>query len=98
MSCMERTMTPDQCPVCGAEVPTGARACPECGSDEKTGWSDRARYDEIGVPDDESFSYDEFVKREFGGEKPKRKNQTVWIVAAILVLLAFAYMIFGRAF
>ena len=32
------------CPICGADVPIKARACPECGSDEKTGWSEAAKY------------------------------------------------------
>jgi hypothetical protein len=84
--------SPEECPVCGADVPRGARACPECGSDERTGWSDRARYDNLGVPDDEeSFSYEEFVKREFGGEEPPRKGQTLWIVVGVVLLLAFAW-------
>lgn len=87
---------PDLCPVCGAEVPEGARACPECGSDEKTGWSEGAKYDSLGIPHDESFSYDDFVKREFGGAKPRRKNQALWVAVAFGILLAFAYMLFGR--
>ncbi len=61
-------MTPEFCPICGAEVPPNAKACPECGSDEETGWSERAREQELGLPDGE-FNYEEFVKEEFGGEK-----------------------------
>jgi predicted nucleic acid-binding Zn ribbon protein len=80
---------PDICPVCGAEVPERARACPECGADEKTGWSERARYDELGIPDD-SFNYGDFVDREFGGKKPKRKLGWLWFLVAFLLLLAFA--------
>jgi len=60
---------PELCPHCGAEVPPGAKACPECGSDEQTGWSEQARYDGLDLPDDK-FDYNEFVKREFGDEKP----------------------------
>ena len=37
------------CPNCGAEVPLGALACPECGSDEKTGWSEEANYQDLGL-------------------------------------------------
>jgi hypothetical protein len=89
---------PDQCPVCGADVPDGARACPECGSDEKTGWSDRAKYDSLGIPDDEPFDYNEFTKREFGGAQPRRKNQALWISVAVAILFAFAYMLFRGLF
>jgi hypothetical protein len=80
---------PDICPVCGADVPSRARACPECGADEQTGWSEKARYDELGIPDD-SFDYDEFVQREFQGKSPKRKLQWLWFFAALLVIVAFA--------
>ena len=81
--------TPDFCPMCGTEVPERACACPECGADEKTGWSERARYHELGIPDD-SFDYKDFVEREFNGKKPKRKLGWLWFVAALLLLLAFA--------
>lgn len=79
-------MTPDVCPNCGAEVPHGAKACPECGSDEETGWSEKARYDNLNLPD-ENFDYDDFVKREFG-EKPTspRGLHLFWWVVAVLVI------------
>src|ERR1043165_782885 len=82
---------PDICPNCGAEVPERARACPECGADEKTGWSEKARYDELGIPDD-SFDYGEFVEREFGGKEPKRKLGWLWAVVAVLVMIGFGMM------
>src|SRR4051812_28311870 len=38
--------SPETCPVCGAAVPTGARACKECGTDERAGWDEeKTRYD-----------------------------------------------------
>jgi predicted nucleic acid-binding Zn ribbon protein len=80
--------TPDMCPVCGTEVPERARACPECGADEKTGWSERARYDDLGIPDD-SFDYEDFVEREFEGKKSKRKLTWLWFLIALLLVLAF---------
>ena len=58
-------MSPEICPNCGADVPRGARSCPECGADEKTGWSDSATADRLGIPDD-NFDYDKFVQEEFG--------------------------------
>lgn len=80
-------MPPDICPTCGAEVPPRARACPECGADEQTGWSEQARYDSLGIPDEE-FDYNEFVQNEFEGKKPRRKNQTLWFVVAVILLIA----------
>jgi uncharacterized OB-fold protein len=75
-----------ECPNCGAEVPKGARACPECGSDEQTGWSEAAQTGGLDLPD-ETFDYDEFVKREFTPEGPIRRGlHWIWWVVAIIVL------------
>ena len=82
-------MSPDICPVCGADVPPNAKACPGCGADDKTGWSEKARYDELGIPDDEEkFDYDDFVKREFDGKKPKQKMELIWVIVAILLVVS----------
>ena len=81
-------MTPEICPNCGADVPRNAKACPECGSDEKTGWSERAAGDNLGLPDDE-FDYDDFVKREFGEKKPMPHGIAgYWWLVAVGLLLA----------
>ena len=61
-------MPPEICPNCGADVPRKARACPECGADEATGWSEEARASGLDLPD-ESFDYDDFVKRQFGEKR-----------------------------
>ncbi len=46
------------CPVCGAEVRSGALSCKECGSDDKTGWSPATEYDALDLPDrDEPVDY-----------------------------------------
>ena len=85
-------MTPELCPNCGAEVPRNAKACPECGSDERTGWSETAKADALGLPD-ENFDYDDFVKREFGGAKTvPRGIHWFWWVIAVLVLGAFLFL------
>jgi hypothetical protein len=78
---------PETCPNCGAEVPHHAKACPECGSDEETGWSEQARYDSLDLPD-ENFNYEEFTRREFGGEKvvPRGLHWFWWLVAVLLLL------------
>ncbi len=78
-------MSPETCPNCGADVPPGAKACPECGSDEQTGWSDRARAQDLDLPDD-NFDYDEFVQREFGKEAPARIHWFWWAIAVVVVI------------
>ena len=80
-------MSPDICPNCGAEVPLGAKACPECGSDEKTGWSMKARSDHLDLPE-EDFDYEDFVKREFGGERivPRGIHWFWWLVTILVVV------------
>jgi hypothetical protein len=76
------------CPNCGAVVPPKAKACPECGSCEETGWSEEASSSGLDLPDDE-FNYDEFVKKEFGGQSPKPRGISwFWWVIGILVLAA----------
>lgn len=79
----------DSCPHCGADLPDGAEVCRECGSDGTTGWSEQARNDSLGLPD-ENFDYADFVKREFGEEKIKRRGlRWFWWVVAVLLLLVF---------
>lgn len=80
---------PETCPNCGAAVPAKSRACPECGADEQTGWSEAARTDGLDLPD-ENFSYDDFVKREFGSPSPLPQGiHWFWWVIGLLVLGAF---------
>jgi hypothetical protein len=87
-------MPPAVCPNCGADVPPNARACPECGADEKTGWSEEAKYDHLDLPE-ENFDYDDFVKREFGKESVRPRGlHWFWWVVGILVLAAFAWFVF----
>lgn len=85
-------MPPDICPNCGAEVPQGTQACPECGSDERTGWSEQARSDNLNLPD-EHFDYDDFVQREFEGRRiiPRGIHWFWWIIA-ILVTASLVYL------
>lgn len=82
-------MPPKICPNCGAEVPHKARACPECGADEKTGWSDEAYASGLDLPD-ETFDYNDFVKREFGGKSPvPRGIHWFWWIVALVLATAF---------
>jgi hypothetical protein len=84
-------MTPEVCPNCGAEVPPKARACPECGSDEETGWSENARAQQLGIPDDK-FDYDEFVKQEFGVGNQARPRGISWLWWCVAVLLVIVFL------
>ena len=82
-------MAPEICPNCGADVPRKARACPECGANEQTGWSEAARTDGLDLPD-ENFDYNDFVKRELGGESPvPRGIHWFWWVIALVVVVVF---------
>ncbi len=87
-------MPPEICPHCGAEVPPNAKACPACGSDEQTGWSEKARYDSLDLPE-ENFDYDDFVKREFKGEKPVPRgiHWFWWLVALLLIGLVLLWFL-----
>ena len=85
-------MPPEICPNCGAKVPRNAKACPECGSDEQTGWSEESHVDGLDLPD-ESFDYEDFVKREFEGKSPvPRGMHWFWWLVAVIILGAFAWM------
>jgi hypothetical protein len=85
-------MAPETCPNCGVELPPKARCCPACGSDEKTGWSEEAATSGLDLPDD-SFDYDDFVKREFGGPAVRPRGISwVWWLCAVGLLVAFFVM------
>lgn len=83
--------TPSECPVCGAEVPRGAKACPECGADERSGWNeDATRYDGLDLPDS---AFDESrTPRRPRRSAPNNLSWLWWLVgiglAALLILRA----------
>lgn len=84
-SVVKNAFPPSECPVCGAAVPRGARACPECGADERSGWNeDDTRYDGLDLPD---AAFDDGHGRE---RKPaaRRHANLVWSIVASLVVLA----------
>jgi len=84
---------PEVCPACGEDVPRGALACPDCGADEHSGWREDA--DTAGGLDlpDEEFDYEDFKRREFGGDGVKPEGIAwVWWAAAVAALLAFIAM------
>jgi len=84
---------PEVCPACGEDVPRGALACPDCGADERSEWSEDA--DTMGGLDlpDEEFDYEDFKRREFGGDGVIPEGIAwVWWAAAVAALLAFIAM------
>lgn len=95
----ERTKlkTPEVCPVCGADVPSGALACQECGADHNSGWrQDAETYEALDLPD-EDFNYDEFVREEFGSSFKPAGMKTIWWITAILIIVASATLYFLAA-
>jgi len=87
--------TPETCPNCGADVPRNARACPECGADERSGWSEDAYAERLGLPDDK-FDYDKFVEEEFRPAKEIRPRGISWMwwLVALGLLLAMLWPLF----
>ena len=89
--------TPEVCPVCGEDVPSGALACPECGADHNSGWREYAEtYEALDLPG-EDFNYDEFVRNEFGPSFKPAGMKMIWWITAILILVACAVVYFLAA-
>jgi len=82
---------PENCPICGADVPKNAKVCPECGADEKFGWSEESRTDHLDLPD-ENFDYEDFARREFGKQPVPPGIHWFWWVTAIFVLIALVWL------
>jgi hypothetical protein len=94
----ERTKlkAPEVCPVCDADVPSGALACPECGADHNSGWRETETYDALDLPD-QDFNYDEFVREEFGSSFKPAGMKTIWWITAILIIVASVTLYFLAA-
>ena len=93
------SVTPEICPVCGAEPPRGALACPECGACPETGWGEDSYSSDLGLPDEDDFDYDEFIDEEFGDGKKRATRTGIHIgwrwVAAVMLALILIWML-GR--
>jgi hypothetical protein len=101
-----RFQPPAECPICGADVPSTAKACPNCGADERTGWDeDATRYDGVDLPDlgDDSDG----GSAEFGEMKPRQlvdkhgRTSTgvpvlTWIIACLLLVFFAALVLRGH--
>ena len=86
------TKTPSECPVCGADVPPGARSCPACGADEQSGWNDETtRYDGLDLP------AEAFADEDNGASSPRKAGRRdtaarVWRIIAVIVTCAIIYL------
>ncbi len=92
---MRRLGNTFNCPVCGEEVPNGAKSCPECGACDKSGWSGEAESSGLGLPDDD-FNYQKFIEGEFGGTPKKSPMQWVWWIAALLAFLSMLWAVLPK--
>ncbi|MBC7784954.1 MAG: zinc-ribbon domain-containing protein [Burkholderiales bacterium] len=79
------------CPSCGADVPAGAPACPECGSDDETGWSDQTMYDGLDLPNEDADDDPDT-------DPAPTPLGRFWTGVAVVVLVAFLWLIFRRGF
>jgi len=79
------------CPVCGADVPRKAKSCPDCGACEKSGWNQDHYLDGLNLPD-ENFDYQDFAAREFGSGPKKTPVQWLWVIVAVVVIVAMAWL------
>lgn len=91
---MRPSRKPFNCPACGETVPAGAKSCPECGACERSGWSEDAASDGLDLPEEE-FDYEKFVAQEFGGPAKKSPREKFWWIVAVIVLIAFAWLLLG---
>ena len=82
------------CPVCGSEVPAGARSCRECGSDEETGWSPATAYDDLDLPEQDGprvpDTFEEFTRATSPRRGPPQRLLLTLLVVALAMILARA--------
>jgi hypothetical protein len=76
------------CPVCGEDVPRKAKSCPECGACEKSGWGDTS-LDGLDLPDGD-YTTGRMIEDK-GSSEPAGLSR-FWIVVAIVVLIAMAWL------
>ena len=88
---------PGDCPICGATVRRGMKACPDCGADDRSGWRDDAASDGLDLPD-ENFDYDQFVENEWGSGRAKSGLPWIWWATGIILLLALVVVVLKSLF
>ena len=92
---MKETPPPDECAICGAAIPRGARACPECGADERTGWRAQSIYDDLDLP---AEAFEDELSRDGAkrGATTSRLNGIPWywwcVGVALILLLTLGWI------
>lgn len=89
MSRRSEPLPPDECAVCGAQIPPHARACPECGADERTGWRESSLYDGLDLPEEA------WEDEERPTPPPRRGVAWYWVLTGCLVLLGLVLGVLG---
>ena len=92
-----------RCPTCAASLSPNARSCGRCGTRREGGaWLTPESADGIGI-DDDTFDYDDFLRREFGSDSSGANwfsrmtpKERFWWVVAVMTLAAFVALAFGR--
>ena len=77
------------CPHCGADVPADALACPECGSDQETGWSEAAAYDDLLLYDVSRQS------RAPGADSSRHAAWPQYLIVIVAALTLSAYLAYA---
>jgi hypothetical protein len=87
------------CPHCGARVAAGAASCRECGASDESGWGEPEwNEDSAGYNEDDDFDYDDYLRREFPENAPRRsaKEQSKRLAAILIVgLLCLAFLLWA---
>jgi hypothetical protein len=79
------------CPVCGSDVPRHAKSCPECGACEKSGWSEDRYLDGLDLPDYD-LTDGRPIERSSGRSGSQTLRQRLWLVVAIILLIAMLWL------
>ena len=80
---MKPALPPEQCAICGAEIPITARACPECGADDRTGWREQSLYDGIDLPGTDADSEP---------EQTGAGMSLIWKATGLVLLVLIAWL------
>ena len=87
------------CPHCGTHISKkNAISCPHCGADEHTAWGYEGLTSGDSLPtgwgEEDDFSYETFLEKEFGVQRPFSWKDTFKKSAVVFVILIVAKHLF----